>query len=251
MKARQALQNAKEILDENRIVIVVILAAIVTPLLVAFLSRYVGPSKYTNSISAYYYSIARDLFVMALTAGGLLLISYPGREKRLSLPWIQRLEYWFSTVAGVMAFFIILFPMSRQAALAELRMGAPPYEPTKTFVEILWEKHDTVHIICAITFFALVCGLCFLFSREKVDERRTTLIGYYIAQFVEGVCTGWSPRHPGFPYKIWGLTVVIGLGWAAFNLITGQQIYWPEVMMLVGFSGMWLSKLVVKLELHR
>ncbi len=250
MKARQALQNAKEILDENRIVIVVILAAIVTPLAVAFLSKFVGDSKYTNSISAYYYSIARDLFVMALTAGGLLLISYPGREKRLSLPWVQRLEYWFSTVAGGMAFFIILFPMSRQAALDELKMP-DPYQPTNTFIEMLYGWHDIVHIISAITFFALVCGLCFLFSREKVDERRTTLIGYYVAQFVEGVCTGWSPRHPGFPYKVWGMTIVLGLAWAAFNLITGPQIYWPEVMMLVGFSGMWLSKLVVKLELHR
>jgi len=242
------LDNARNILNDHKILIVVAIASFAMPFLVAVISHNVGQSAYSEAISCYYYGVSRDIFVMTLAMGGLLLVSYPGRETGLDLPTLGRCEYWLSNLAGIMAFLIALFPMDRDLALASLDMPKK-FIPAETFIEVLVPNHGNIHVLSAMVFFVFAAVLCFLFSRQTVSLSHKPIFGNCWHQFILGLTEGWSTTNPGFPYKLCGLMIVAGLLWAGVNMLHARQIFWPEVLMLVGFSFCWLTKLFAPVKL--
>jgi len=229
------IRNNISVLNDSTIVKFVLVTSFFMPFAIALLSHFVGNSPYTLSISAYYYSVARDIFVMALAVGTVLLISYSGRDTS---------EYVISTIAGILALLIALFPMDRVVALKELDIPPNPI-PSETFIEILFPNfHALVHNSSASIFFSLTAVLCFLFARQP-DARRGArggphLLNQVLAGAIDGVSNGRS-----LPYILSGSIVVFGLLLALTNSLLGWGIYWPEVIMLSGFCLCWLFVLII------
>ena len=245
-------RGAKALMNDQRLMWFVLMAALLMPAAVPLLSHYVGCSPFTNSISAYYYGASRDLFVMTLALAGLLLIAYEGREG--GVPGLEKIgcEYWVSQAGGVAAFGIAIFPMNRDRALAELHITNDVGQPSKTWVELLLPKaHEHVHVASAIVFFMLAAFLCFLFSRKeavKPDEGQDVL-SYCAQQIWNGIRHDWHDNRRGVIFKLWGLEILAGIGFAAINMMDDTEIYWPEVVMLVGFIGAWSTRLFGKVKL--
>lgn len=245
-------RGAKALMNDQRLMWFVLIAALLMPAAVPLLSHYVGGSPFTESISAYYYGVSRDLFVMTLALAGLLLIAYEGREG--AVPGLNKIgcEYWVSQLGGIASFAIAIFPMNRERALAELKITNTADQPPATWVERLFPAaHEHVHVASAMVFFVLAAFLCFLFSRKRAARPADDqdVLSYCAQQVWNGVRHDWSGNRGGVVFKLWGFWILAGIGWAAVNMLNDAEIYWPEVWMLVGFVGAWSTRLFVRVEL--
>ena len=98
------------------------------------------------TISMYYFTGMRDVFVGALCAIGLFLFFYHG---------YNRWDDWLGNIAGFCAFCIAWFPTSKVGHLS-------------------WT--GKIHFIAAIVFFlALACFSLFLFTQKGADPTRRKL----------------------------------------------------------------------------
>ena len=98
--------------------------------------------EFVDSISAFYYSPARGLFVGTLVAIGVALVAYRG---------YTRGENWLLNVAGTLAIVVALFPTQDPAA------------PGLTFVSV-------VHTVAAVAFFVLAALSIFFYGQETVGS---------------------------------------------------------------------------------
>lgn len=130
------------------------------------------------SISAYYHSDVRDVFVGVLWAMGLGLIAYKGFSRR---------EDWALNLGGVLAFCIAFFPMYPADALVcilpdcaggSCAILSAPYDHT---AQVL--INAKLHFPSAIGFY-IVIGFVMLFCSHQtlhlvpVRERRWYLVAY-------------------------------------------------------------------------
>jgi hypothetical protein len=95
-----------------------------------------------SSISGYYYSDLRDVFVGCMCATGVFLIFYKG---------VGKVDNWWSTAAGMMAILLAVFPTR------------PADNPTQ------WEKYvGYAHIAFSAAFFLILAVFCiFRFTRSE------------------------------------------------------------------------------------
>jgi hypothetical protein len=98
------------------------------PVLVPLVDKIVfsGDPAPRGSISAYYYSGARELFVAILAATGVFMISYKVAERDL--------DNLLSVLSGFAAVFIALFPTGRPAT-------KPPLTPLQELIGENWTKY--------------------------------------------------------------------------------------------------------------
>jgi heme A synthase len=97
-----------------------------------------GEKAVLKTISLYYHSGMRDVFVGAICSIALFLLFYKGYDK-----W----DNWSGNVAGFFSFGIALFPTAK--------------EGPQNWVGI-------IHFICAVIFFIILSGIStFLFTRGK------------------------------------------------------------------------------------
>ncbi|MBN6039496.1 DUF998 domain-containing protein [Amycolatopsis sp. 195334CR] len=99
-----------------------------------------------SSISGYYHSVMRGVFVGSMCAVGTFLLSYRG---------YNRLDDICGDIAAVAAIGVGLFPVA-----------GPDPTPTQRLVE-------TVHVACAAVFFVTLAVFClFLFTRTGGEPTR-------------------------------------------------------------------------------
>ena len=80
--------------------------------LTLLLSPLVFDGGYLQSISAYYHTVLGDFFVGCLAATGVFLVSYLGYPKRGSSGvWQAGADFWVSTLSGIAAIGVALFPV--------------------------------------------------------------------------------------------------------------------------------------------
>ena len=131
-----------------------------------WLGRYllVGETGLLGSLSAYYHSETKAVFVGVLMVVGLLLILYHG---------YTGLEHWVLNGAGVLIVFVAIFPME------------PPVEYllSNAQVESSFFKL-TIHGISAILFFICIAYVCAFRSKDTLEyvtddnkRRRSTPAG--------------------------------------------------------------------------
>jgi len=102
------------------------------------------------SISGYYYSPLRGVFVGSMCAVGVFLLSYSGTEF---------FEDLISDIAGVAAICVALFPTT----------PPPPVSGTQHVIA-------TVHAVCALVFFGMLALFCLLrFPRVNEGETPATV----------------------------------------------------------------------------
>jgi hypothetical protein len=168
-----------------------------------------GPTT-RGSLSAYYHSGARDLFVGALCITGCLLLTYLAAQPRT---W----DYWLSSLAGVAVLGVALLPTDRP----DLYPGPP------TPLQARWgeEAVATIHFTCAGVFILSLAAICFVFAAR--DE-------------------SYGGR-PGL-HRACGVAILAAVGWVLLGSVADLSIGWltslyvGEVVSVWAFGVSWLVK---------
>lgn len=158
-----------------------------------------------GSISAYYYTVMRDVFVGSLCAQGVFLVAYQYR----------RHDAVISTAAGVLVIAVALLPTA----------PAGP-SPTQAVIGVL-------HLLCAGGFYLLLAYFCFfLFTRTHTDGTpptpRKILRNRVYRICGAGVLVGVAGAGLG------------GLGGGSAGL--WQPVFWFETLAGIAFGTAWLIK---------
>lgn len=163
-----------------------------------------------GSLSAYYYSGVREVFIGALCAIGVFLVTYKVAERSR--------ENRLSTYAGVAALVVALFPTGRPGP-------GVPVTPLQLLLGETWVER--VHFGAAGIFIASLAVISFYFSRPGPKT------GNLPPSF-------WSKYH-----RICAGLIVAALALAAVTGFTG----WPDKGLLIAeavavwaFGASWLMK---------
>ena len=168
----------------------------------------------TDSISAYYYTGMRDVFVGTLFANGVFLFCYRGPDTQDNV---------LTNIAGLSAIAIGLFPMD------------PVYN------HIILDKFPGInnpdcyqnqgprgfHIYAVGTFFIILSYLA-IFRFTKPSQPQITK----------------QKKSRNKVYIVCGIVMLINLGAIVFIKATSKatSIFWPETIAIVAFGIAWLTK---------
>jgi hypothetical protein len=181
------------------------------PFAVALLARTLFHTPLQDSISSYYHTGARDLFVGALCATGVFLFCYKGYES---------IDNWVTNLAGALAIAVAFFPTAPTTTDCTV-------DPTAKIISIL-------HFVFAAGFFLALSFLAFrLFT--KSDQASLTM-SKQTRNLVYRICA-WT---------MVGALVLVGL----FSLVNCnaplitiyRPVFWSETLALVAFGFSWLVK---------
>jgi hypothetical protein len=118
---------------------------------VALFLSSLSPDGFTlqPSISHFYYTNMREIFVGVLCAVSLFLFSYKGHSK---------LDSWAANAAGLFSLGVALFPTN-------LLEGYPRQARVVPFIDVSF--HNVIHFTCAAAFFlTLALMSLFLFTKS-------------------------------------------------------------------------------------
>lgn len=184
------------------------------------------------TISDFYHTTYRDVFVGTLCAIGIFLISYRGYRREPG-EWID--DDWLATLAGISAFGVALFPNESQtgqiATWTQARFGV---NLTPVF-----------HYSCALVFFACLAAFCLVkFPRGAKNHRRhvyqwcgylivlcllATTVAAYLKNFVPGPARDFVlDSNLIFWFEAFGIWA-FGLSW----LVKGKA----DLMLAQGLQG--------------
>ncbi len=185
---------------------------VLLPVFVVVGALWVGPdTALRHSISAYYHSVARDLFVGFLFAIAVFLYAYKGYEKEEGAPRFELSDDLAGNLACVFALGVALFPTAGSSEVA-----------------------STLHLISAgLLFLTLAYFSMKLFTKtgdegnqtqEKLKRNRV----YVTCGIVMLACIGAI-----LIYSIWlEATVVADL----------KPVFWLETLALWAFGVSWFVK---------
>ncbi len=168
----------------------------------------------TDSISAYYYTGMRDVFVSTLVLVGILIACY--RSTRT-------LDNVLGTVAGLAAIGIGLFPMSPVFA-EEILRRYPGMDKDQCYVNRGFLGYHFIFVAC---FFAL----CFV----MVTFRFTAFTPPDAAR---------EMRRRNLVYRICGVVMLLSFLVIGALALRGKggSIFWPETSAVIAFGVAWLVK---------
>jgi multisubunit Na+/H+ antiporter MnhB subunit len=172
------------------------------------------------SISDYYHTVMRDVFVGVMCAIGLFLICYTGYEKAPE-EWLS--DDTITTISGVAAFGVAMFPNE-----------GPDPGSVKTIIQQLFGHKGAVigHYLSATGFFvglAYICIARFTKTRDKWRARiyrvsGWTIVGLAVAAIVASVAKN----------NDWG--------WLTRFVINNDVVLWLEALAVWAFAAAWLTK---------
>lgn len=165
-----------------------------------------------DSLSAYYFTGARDVFVGALCAIGGLLVTYLA-------PLPRTWDFWLSLLAGVAAIGVAVFPTSR--AGTDVPLTAVQVRLGETAVAV-------VHFTCAGVFILAMAALSLVFATR--DRRWGASRGHVLL------------------HRTCGWLILLALAWAALGLVVDldlgplHSLYLGELVAVWSFGVSWLVK---------
>lgn len=181
-----------------------------------------GEAELRGSLSAYYHSPARDLFVGTLFVVGVLLMTYLAAQRDT---W----DFWLSLVAGVSALAVALLPTPRPGLPATARRcGEEPRPRGCSGVQQALGETLTgaLHFVAAAVFILCLAAMCFLFAHRAV--RYDGALG--VARFFRGA----------------GVVILLAVGWAGLGSLAGIEadglaaLYLGEVVAVYAFGVCWI-----------
>lgn len=119
-----------------------------------------------GSLSAYYHSSMRDLFVASLCVTGFLLITYMAGERNTR-------DFRYSLIAGMAVLGVVVFPTGRPGLPNDApRCGTTPMAAGCSPVQQQLGEELTagIHFVCAAVFIVGLARIAYLFARR--DQRR-------------------------------------------------------------------------------
>lgn len=176
-----------------------------------------------GSLSAYYHSGARDIFVGALCVTGFLLITYMAGHRRL---W----DYWLSTIAGVAVLGVALLPTTRPNIDETGACGSVPTPPAgcTPLQQVLGERAlGAIHLFSAAVFILSLAALCFVFAKREEKHN--------------------SAAHARFD-RACGTAILLAVAWVVLGLFVEVKIfglthlYVGEVVSVLSFGACWIHK---------
>jgi hypothetical protein len=183
-----------------------------------------GDVHIRGSISAYYHTSMRDLFVAGLSVIGFLLMTYMSAQPRT---W----DFWLSLVAGIAVIGVVFFPIRRpgRTGTSPLCGTDPAPAGCSTVQQALGETTTAVvHFVCATIFILSLAAIAFVFAhREKKYENDTRMA------LVQRIC-GWA--------------IIVAIAWAGVGFFVDLTIweltplYVGEVISVWAFGISWLLK---------
>jgi hypothetical protein len=157
------------------------------------------------SISDYYYTVMRNVFVGSMCANGVFFLSYR----------YAKVDTFVSSLIGLAAIGVALFPTT-------------PINPTPTDMVI-----GTVHFVCATVFFLALAGYSyFIFTRTdpsvpSTPQKRQRNIVYRASGIIIVLC----------------LVLIAALNLLPPGPIDDlQPVFWLETIASVSFGVSWLIK---------
>lgn len=165
-----------------------------------------------NSISAYYYSDMRDVFVSTLVLVGVLLACY--RASTI-------IETWIARIAGLSAIGIGIFPMARADACVELMQYSD-------VCKLIDRSGPSLHFTFVLIFFALIFYLVFVeFPKSALGQAQTP-----------------AKIKRNRIYRACAITMFVSCLLIVWMHFTGQSgsIFYPESVAVMAFAYAWLTK---------
>jgi hypothetical protein len=165
------------------------------------------------SISHYYYTNMREIFVGVLCAVSLFLFSYKGHSK---------LDSWSSNLAGFFCLGVALFPTGKA--------NFPCQHDVVSF--ITWEHQNWIHLGCAACFFITLAFISiFLFT--KSDQPKASY--------------GIQKKKRNHVYVGCGLAMIASLLIILIYFLadgdeSSQVVFTFETTALLAFGTSWLTK---------
>lgn len=195
--------------------------ALPTVLLLADWLLLGGEAELRGSLSAYYHSPARDVFVGILFVVGVLLMTYLAGQRDT---W----DFWLSLVAGLAALGVALLPTPRPGLPeAARRCGEEPRPPGCSGVQQALGETLTgvLHFVLAAIFILCLAAMCFLFARRAA--RHDGAVG--VARLLRGA----------------GVVILLAVAWAGVGSLADievdglEALYLGEVVAIYAFGLCW------------
>lgn len=183
-----------------------------------------GDVHVRGSISAYYHTAMRDLFVAGLCVIGFLLMTYMSAQTKT---W----DFWLSLVAGAAVVGVAFFPTLRPGLAPDAPLcGTQPVPPGCAPMQQALGETTTaaIHYTCAAIFILSLAAIAFLFAyREKKFENDTKMA------LVQRIC-GWA--------------IIAAILWVVLGFVVDltiwelKPLYVGEVVSVWAFGISWLLK---------
>ncbi len=204
--------------------------AMALPITLSGICHESGDCQAATSISGYFHTDLRFLFVTIMVLLGVLLFAYPGYDED---------DDFAGHLAGAFAMGVVIFPTNAAGAPMDLRA---------------W-----VHIVCAAAMFLLLAVFClFLFRRTAADRKP----GGRAASALAGARGIFKlPKQPPAPgsrkrsrnnlFLVCGVVIVVSVAAMLVNSIATRNtppdqssdfIWWCETIALFAFGLAWIVK---------
>ena len=187
-----------------------------------------GAVQVRGSLSAYYHTPMRDIFVGALCVIGFMLITYMVGEREAS--------FWVSLVAGIAVLGVTFFPKTRPGLADDApRCGVDPSPIGCSSVQQALGESTTavIHGVFAVIFILTLAVLSalFAFSELKISGRRTAGIKdrpksrfKFAVHATLAALILLAGLYAFFGFSIWQLT----------------RLYIGEVVGVLAFGASWI-----------
>ncbi len=183
------------------------------PVVLLLGNLFFGDHQIQNSISAYYHTGMRNIFVGAICAIAVFLLSYRGYEK----------DYRLTYTAGAFAILVALFPTK-------------PNIQELTFQENLI---GNLHLVFAAIFFLALAGICFwLFTNtdlSKEELKEESHKGKKRRNSVYSAC-GW------FIIACILLIAIVNMSLKDTFVMQIKPVFFLEFIALLAFGFSWITK---------
>ena len=167
-----------------------------------------------NSLSAYYYSGAREVFVGTLGAMGVFLITYKLAEVNL--------DNTLSWVAGATVIVVALSPTERSDSVVGLTLLQSQFGESSV---------GRIHIIAAALFFLSLAGISFCYGLREGKRPRGNRFSPRFWRNYHWICAG-----------IIGLALVWCVATRKLHFGPSRSLWFGEVVALGAFGVSWLGK---------
>ncbi len=118
-------------------------------------------NKLPDSLSGYYYSHMRDVFVGAMWAASVFLIFYRGRD---------RLERWVTNFAGLFAVGIALFPTAPPTSDYLQTTSCGPVTPVVLQPSPDGSEIGIVHVVCLCGLMTMIALMAWRFTKSYSSD---------------------------------------------------------------------------------
>ncbi len=178
------------------------------------------------SISHYYYTNMREIFIGVLCAVALFLFTYTGPTK---------VDGWVSNIAGVFGLGVALFPTTvlctKFTGFTTEAFCFPCQQAVTSLTRIPY--HAQLHFVSAALFFLILAGMSIFLFR------------------LSDPATGCTPQKKkrNLVYLVCGLVMLASVAAAGVYLkLSGEEgsrttvVLWLETVALLAFGVSWLTK---------